>query len=252
VPRSTPDLTRQRDEWDDLARLDPLWAILTDPEHRHGRWELDSFFASGESEIADVLATAEMLGLTPSLGRALDFGCGVGRITRALSIRFERCDGIDISPEMIRLARTFNADRANCVFAENESPDLRALEPDAFDLVYSSLTLQHVPGRQLVREYLVGLVRVLGAHGLLVFQLPYKLSLRNSLQPKRRAYTLLRRAGLSERWLYSRVGLNPMRTLAVPAADVASWIGAAGAHVVHAERITDANPSYRYYVKKRP
>ena len=31
-------------------------------------------------------------------GRALDFGCGVGRLTQALAGKFSECDGVDIAP----------------------------------------------------------------------------------------------------------------------------------------------------------
>ena len=34
--------------------------------------------------------------------RSLDFGCGIGRLTQAMAEFFEVCDGVDISPTMIR------------------------------------------------------------------------------------------------------------------------------------------------------
>ena len=40
--------------------------------------------------------------------RALDFGCGVGRLTRALGTRFESALGVDISAGMIEQARRLN------------------------------------------------------------------------------------------------------------------------------------------------
>jgi ubiquinone/menaquinone biosynthesis C-methylase UbiE len=152
---------------------------------------------------------------------------------------------------MIGLARKLNADRTNCVFAENESPDLPGFASSSIDFVYSSITLQHLPRRPLVHAYLSGLIRVLAADGLLAFQLPFKLSVRNTLQPKSRAYALLRRAGLGEELLYFRFGLNPMRAIGVPAREVSRWINGAGGRVAHAERVADPNPSYRYYVQKR-
>ena len=38
-------------DWEYLAKKDPLWAILSDPSKANGRWKLDEFFASGQSEI---------------------------------------------------------------------------------------------------------------------------------------------------------------------------------------------------------
>ena len=38
-------------EWEDLANLDPLFAILTDKSKQFGRWSREEFFASGQQEI---------------------------------------------------------------------------------------------------------------------------------------------------------------------------------------------------------
>jgi ubiquinone/menaquinone biosynthesis C-methylase UbiE len=76
--------------------------------------------------------------------RALDFGCGVGRLAQALLPRFERVDGVDIAPSMLELAARYNKDPARCVFHLNERADL-ALFPDrSFTFIYTSLVLQHV------------------------------------------------------------------------------------------------------------
>jgi predicted TPR repeat methyltransferase len=34
----------------------------------------------------------------------LDFGCGIGRLTRALSPELDECYGVDVSLRMVRLA----------------------------------------------------------------------------------------------------------------------------------------------------
>ena len=36
---------------------------------------------------------------------ALDFGCGIGRLSQALAEHFDQVYGVDISPKMIELAR---------------------------------------------------------------------------------------------------------------------------------------------------
>lgn len=41
---------------------------------------------------------------------ALDFGCGVGRLMRALSGYFTHCPGVDISERMVREARLTRTD----------------------------------------------------------------------------------------------------------------------------------------------
>jgi ubiquinone/menaquinone biosynthesis C-methylase UbiE len=56
---------------------------------------------------------------------ALDFGCGVGRLTRALSRYFNQSYGIDISASMIKKAQELNQSYPNCQFIFNDKADLR-------------------------------------------------------------------------------------------------------------------------------
>src|SRR4051794_12503802 len=103
-------------EWDDLARRDPMWAVCSVAGTR-GRWSSEEFFATGETEVAGVLAGLEQAGLAPAARhRALDFGCGLGRLTRALSDRFYEVVGVDVSEQMVAQATQANADRTNCRF----------------------------------------------------------------------------------------------------------------------------------------
>ena len=167
----TVKLRSQQLQWDHLGRTDPLWAILTEPGRRHGGWDAAEFFATGEREIAEVMDRAAAFGLPVARGAALDFGCGVGRLTQALADRFEQVTGVDIAPAMLEGARAYNRHGDRCRYLLNEHNHLHALGDGAFDLVYSRITLQHLPRRH-IRAYLAEFVRVLRPGGLLVFQLP--------------------------------------------------------------------------------
>jgi SAM-dependent methyltransferase len=167
----SPKLRSQQNQWDQLGRTDPLWAILTEPEKRNGGWDEAAFFATGQSEIAELMARAVALGL-PALRRtALDFGCGVGRATQALTEYFDEVTGVDIAPAMLERARGYNRHGDRCRYVLNEQNHLRTFPTAAFDLVYSRITLQHLPRRH-INSYLVEFLRVLRPGGLLVFQLP--------------------------------------------------------------------------------
>src|ERR1700710_2962541 len=73
-------LRTDRREWNDLAQEDGMWAVHSDPQRR-GSGTPDDFFATGEHEIATTMKGLEDHGLLPSrTGRALDFGCGLGRL----------------------------------------------------------------------------------------------------------------------------------------------------------------------------
>ena len=158
--------------WERLGRRDPFWAVLTDPDKRGGRWDVTEFFRRGELEVDAVLARAQETGTAPAVRRrALDFGCGAGRLTQAMAAHFTQCDGVDISEPMLRIARQHNKFPDRCTYHLNAVPDLSLFSDASFDFVYSTLVLQHMAPRYSTR-YITELVRVLVPGGLLVFQLP--------------------------------------------------------------------------------
>ena len=242
-------LSKHKRDWDDLGRVDPLWAILTSPERRYGGWNLEEFFARGTAEIAHVMQHSAKLGLPRQRRAALDFGCGVGRLTRALSTHFDRCVGVDISDAMISKACEWNRDWPTCHFIVNTTEDLRAFEQHSFDLVYSNIVLQHLPTVRLIESYITEFIRTLTADGLLVFQLPCHIPWKNRIQPRRRVYRFLRALGATEDYLLKSLKLTPMRMNFVPEARVKRMVEAAGGVVLSIERRD--NIDQVYYVARR-
>ncbi len=169
--RSVSDLRTLQRNWEEAALADPLWAILSAPGKDGGRWDPEEFFASGREEIAGVLEYVATFGLPTQHVRALDFGCGVGRLTQALSSSFAEVDGVDVAPAMVRQARELNRSGTQCRYHVNAEPHLRLFPDDHFDLVYSNLVLQHV-GPELACAYIREFVRILAPGGIAVFQLP--------------------------------------------------------------------------------
>jgi SAM-dependent methyltransferase len=157
--------------WERLARRDPYFAVLTDVDKRVDSRDIEQFYRTGSEEIAAVLRRAGELGLTVPPRRALDFGCGVGRLTHALADRFDRADGVDISASMLRIARQRCRRPDRCHFHRNGTSDLALFGDGDFSFAYSTLVLQHMEP-PLIAGYVRELVRVLAADGLLVFQVP--------------------------------------------------------------------------------
>ena len=240
---------RHRQDWEHLAEIDPFWAVLTRRGRKGGRWDVDEFFATGEAEVAHVSSVAEKLGRPAHRVRALDFGCGVGRLTRALGTRFDSAIGIDISTGMVDRARRLNEAFPACEFRVNASSDLAQLESASFDVVYSSIALQHVPTVPEIERYIAELVRVARPDGLVVFGLPFHIPSLWSFQPRRRLYALLRRLGVSEQWMLRHTPLTPMRMTPMREAEVRELLEREGAGVLQTERI-DEGPirALRYYV----
>jgi len=165
------DLQELQKNWHEFGRTDPLWAILTDPAKKGGKWDLQEFLRTGTLEIDDVFARLKSLNIPVHTNRALDFGCGIGRLTQALSHRFRESWGVDIAPSMIAFATEINARPERCHYMVNDSNDLSSFPSGHFDFIYSRLVLQHMEGRY-AKAYIAEFMRILATDGVLVFQLP--------------------------------------------------------------------------------
>jgi SAM-dependent methyltransferase len=160
-------LAALRNAWENLAEQDALGAILTDPSKTGGRWDLGEFMQTGETEVDSVLRHLEDIEQMPDLrGAALDFGCGVGRLTQAMARKFASCIGVDISMQMIRSAQSLNQHPA-CSY-KLVTANVLPFADATFSFIYSNIVLQHVPRKYSVR-YLREFERVLNPGGILVF-----------------------------------------------------------------------------------
>jgi SAM-dependent methyltransferase len=97
--------------------------------------------------------------------RAVDFGCGAGRSTRFLrGLGFEVV-GIDISEEMLALARRRDTE---CRYVRVEDGRYSHLGVGGYDLVQSIFTFDNIPGREERASILSALVDLLGPEGRVV------------------------------------------------------------------------------------
>jgi len=159
-------------DWETLGASDPYWAVLTDDRFHSGnltRENIAQFFARGEQDVASVFSAIEKC-ITPAFrpGRALDFGCGVGRLVIPMANRCGAVVGVDVSDAMLSEARR-NAERAGIVNAEfvKGDDDLSRVTGD-FDFVHSYIVLQHVPvpRGEAITGRLLGLLRPGGVGAL--------------------------------------------------------------------------------------
>jgi SAM-dependent methyltransferase len=249
-------LKADRREWDDLAVQDGMWAVHSDPARR-GSWNAEDFFATGEQELAVMWPSLESHGLLPArTGRALDFGCGLGRLSRALGGRFDEVVGVDTSAEMVSGARRLNADRDNVSFVHNDRPDLARLRSQSFDFVLSLITLQHVSSRAAIRTYIREFARVSAPGATIVFQLPTSVGWQIRLHPLRLANRGLRALPFAPRWALAAVMGHSMRLMSLPEAEVRAILHECGAPVAGAvaDRRTgsDVAPSLTYAARRPP
>jgi SAM-dependent methyltransferase len=89
-------------------------------------------------------------------GSALEIGCGTGAFSRLLAKRAERVLAIDLSSEMIRVARPRSAQLPNLEFqvADVMTEDF---PPEHFDCIATIATLHHLPLREVFSKMKAGL-----------------------------------------------------------------------------------------------
>ena len=141
-----PNWERFGHTWDQLGRKNALGAILT-VDGKVADWNIGEFLATGRIDVGRFMPDLERLSPDTPRTRLLDFGCGVGRVTRVFSQYFDEVVGVDVAPSMIEWAQSLHADCNHCTFVLNRAPNLRCFDSSSFSVVYSRIVLQHIrPG----------------------------------------------------------------------------------------------------------
>jgi len=159
-------------EWRRWGETDPYFGVLADPRFRKDRIEDNrtAFFELGRLTVEERLVAAERAFGQFGRARALDFGCGVGRLSLPLAAHFDEVLGLDISPAMLAEART-NAERAGITNLRLEcSDDMLTQATGPFDFILSCIVLQHIPvsrGLGIIER----LFRLVGPGGVVALQI---------------------------------------------------------------------------------
>jgi len=103
----------------------------------------DLILTGYDGEFKDMPVYEEVVGLAGSGFMALDFGCGIGRNTVAISKKFESVIGFDL-PSMISLIPEEN--KNNLITYTSDWDYVKTLY---FDVVLSSLVFQHIDSKEL-------------------------------------------------------------------------------------------------------
>jgi SAM-dependent methyltransferase len=244
------DIKDLQRHWDEFGKTDPLWAILawhkkTDPDQQ---WQLDEFFRLGEEEADAVVEYIKSLEVTLYWGRALDFGCGIGRVTQPLCRHYEEVVGVDIAPSMLKLAEEHNQYRGRCRY------DLAVFGDNHFDFIYSSIVLQHMEPRYAI-AYLKEFIRTLRPDGLLIFQVP---SRPNYRKPRRFIKALTPRFIFrAYRKTRDRIDKDQprMEMYSIKRKKVVQLLESSGAKVIDVQQDSSAGDqwiSFKYCAAKRP
>jgi ubiquinone/menaquinone biosynthesis C-methylase UbiE len=154
---------QMRREWNDRAREDAHYYVAFGGRDQ----EEEGFLTTGREVIGAV--EWELKRFPPAANhrawRALEIGCGPGRLMKPLSRDFGEIHGVDVSDEMIRLARERLRDIPHA-HVHVAAAGLLQFADDSFDIVYSYAVYQHIPSRDVVLEYMRETQRVLKPGGI--------------------------------------------------------------------------------------
>lgn len=232
-PAADDGIREVESTWTRLGAEDPMWAVLTDRDKADRGWDPQDFLATGVDEIAAVLARLAALDVEPGRGRAVDFGCGAGRLSHGLATAgFGEVIGLDISETMLGTARGMVA-CPPCDFRLARTSALDVVDTDVADLVYSCRVLQHMPS-PLAREYVRSFYRIARPGAPVVFQMP------TAPAPTPAGLALRALPAPVARRLRKGMEMHP-----TPEADVRDLVRACGATVLAVDPDTSAGPRWR-------
>jgi SAM-dependent methyltransferase len=160
------DASHIREFWDQRAREDAYFFV--DNRREYGDPELGPFWDDGARDLDRLLDALEVR-IEPD-DAVLDVGCGVGRLTSVIAGRAARVCGLDVSSEMIALARQHHAD-LNVEWVVGNGTDLDPLPDRSFDLCISHVVFQHIPDPGVTLSYVREMGRVLTPGGIAAFQI---------------------------------------------------------------------------------
>jgi SAM-dependent methyltransferase len=207
--------------WDARAREDAFFFV--DNRLDYGRPDLERFWSGGAADLDRLLG-----GLGAAIGATddvVEIGCGVGRLTRVLSERAASVRALDVSPNMLDLAREHNPALDNVAWLLGDGMTLHGIESASAEAVVSHVVFQHIPDPRITLGYVREIGRVLRPGGWAAFQIsndprvhgPHRRRARIAAALK--ALSNRRPQGQRDpRWLGSMVDLHDLKAAAADGA----------------------------------
>jgi 2-polyprenyl-3-methyl-5-hydroxy-6-metoxy-1,4-benzoquinol methylase len=161
--------------WTQLGDSEPHWSVISAERFRQN--ELDAhrneFYDSGKGDVHTFNAFLARNGVDATrLHKVLEYGCGLGRVTRFLAEQFAAVEAFDISPSHLRMAEEHltRSGLNNVALKRVRALDDIGTTAD-LDAVFCVIVLQHNPPPVIV-AVLQRLLARLQPGGIAYFQVP--------------------------------------------------------------------------------
>lgn len=166
---------KKRQNFEEIMRVDWNLRATQNPKHYILCGDTDykdiNFYLTGENDVATFVDPFILKNLDQSRRfKALDIGCGLGRLTEPLSRRFKAVIGIDVSDEMILQAKKKWANKKQIEFIVGGGADLSTIPDAHVDFVFSYIVFQHIPNPEIQYQYFSDIGRVLRPGGAFLIQ----------------------------------------------------------------------------------
>jgi SAM-dependent methyltransferase len=162
-------IQESKKKWNGLAEENGKYYIVS----KEGKSITDEKFKElGQQNYTELVAQDDLVKET--LGsfsdkRALEIGCGIGRVTEFFANDFKKVVGLDISDKMVQDAKERLAHIANLEFIATDGEHY-PIEDQSVDLVFSYIVFQHMPSVKVVKENFKEIRRVLKDSGIAKIQ----------------------------------------------------------------------------------
>lgn len=194
-------IVKSKEKWERLSSRNARYYILS----RKGEGIQEEDFRSIGAETYEAFIKNDPL-VRECIGpygdkKALDIGCGIGRIAEFLAQDFSEVHGIDISGGMVSRAEKRLANVPNIHFHATDGLTYPFAD-GRFDLVFSYMVFQHMPTREVVEQNFKEVRRVLSPRGIAKIQIrggktPFKWQwFYGPAFDKESAFAMVKRAGL--------------------------------------------------------
>lgn len=174
--------------WRRFGRDDPFFGVLTDDDHRSAALDeagVEALYETGVEYVGWLRSVVHDVAPDLRPRRALDFGCGVGRLTLPLAEWVGTACGVDISDSMLEVARARVDDQQVAGVTFLHSSEIATLP--RFDLVHSFIVLQHVRPRRGLR-IVADLLDHVDDGGMAILHVTYRSSFGRTARLRQLAY----------------------------------------------------------------